>query len=167
MAVGHERYAIPQVNLIELLRADGQDGAGTVSRVYDAPVYRYRDTLLPLVFLHDILGVGAPGPAPASPVAPFSASSPVSMSSPISTSASLHIVVLHADGVTFGLVVDEILASQEIVVKPLAEGLRQAAVFSGATILGDGRVALILDIPGVITRFQAPEERGLAKPQAA
>src|SRR5206468_8940912 len=52
-------------------------------------------------------------------------------------------------GVTFGLVVDEILASQEIVVKPLADSLKQTAVFSGATILGDGRVALILDVPGL------------------
>ena len=135
VAVGHERYAIPQVNLIELLRADGQEGAGAIARVYDAPVYRYRNTLLPLVFLHDVLGVGAPPPALAGAAA--------------SRHASLHIVVLHADGVTFGLVVDEILSSQEIVVKPLAEGLRQAAVFSGATILGDGRVALILDAPGL------------------
>jgi two-component system chemotaxis sensor kinase CheA len=62
---------------------------------------------------------------------------------------STSIAVVHADGVTFGLVVDTIEASQEIVVKPLGEPLRQIAVFAGATILGDGAVALILDVPGL------------------
>ena len=135
VAVGPERYAIPQVNLIELLRADDPNAVGAVSRVYDAPVYRYRSTLLPLVFLHDVLGVGADAPE--------------SDASDHPEQPALHIVVLHADGVTFGLVVDEILSSQEIVVKPLAEGIKRAPVFSGATILGDGRVALILDAPGL------------------
>ena len=151
VAVGHERYAIPQVNLIELLRADGGDGDGTIVRVYDAPVYRYRDTLLPLVFLHDVLGVGA-----------RAAREIVASKRP-----SRHIVVLHADGVTFGLVVDEILSSQEIVVKPLAEALKQAAVFSGATILGDGRVALILDAPGLARQAGVAATAQSARPAPA
>ena len=133
VAAGDERYAIPQVNLLELLRTQGDVGENAIAKVYDAQVYRYRDTLLPLVFLHDALQIeGA-----------------VQASLTESGQASLNIAVLHAEGCTFGLVVDEILSSQEIVVKPLVDSLRQTQVFSGATILGDGRVALILDAPGL------------------
>jgi two-component system chemotaxis sensor kinase CheA len=133
VTAGGDRYAIPQVNLVELVRTQGGEGDSAVARVYDAQVYRYRDTLLPLLFLHDILRIA--GPVQAGVTA--------------AGETALHIVVLHADGVSFGLVVDEINASQEIVVKPLAEALKNTPVFSGATILGDGRVALILDVPGL------------------
>ena len=129
VSAGGERYAIPQVNLLELVRAHVED----VANVYDAQVYRYREILLPLVSLRDTLQIG--GVLEAGPTKPGG--------------TALHIAVLTAEGVTFGLIVDEILASQEIVVKPLADQLKQTAVFSGATILGDGRVALILDIPGL------------------
>jgi len=133
VAAGGERYAIPQVNLLELLRTHGDAGENAIAKVYDAQVYRYRDTLLPLVFLHDALQIGGA----------------VQASLNDEGQASLNIAVLHAEGCTFGLVVDEILSSQEIVVKPLVDSLRQTPVFSGATILGDGRVALILDAPGL------------------
>ncbi|HEY6221196.1 MAG TPA: chemotaxis protein CheW, partial [Candidatus Eisenbacteria bacterium] len=79
----------------------------------------------------------------------------------------IHIAVLHAEGVTFGLVVDEILASQEIVVKPLADSLKQTAVFSGATILGDGRVALILDVPGLARHTGVATSAAGARAEAA
>jgi len=129
VSAGGERYAIPQVNLLELVRAQAEDA---VANVYDARVYLYRDTLLPLVFLRDTLQIGE------APEAGLT-----------SGQAAVQIAVVNAEGATFGLVVDEILASQEIVVKPLADALKQTAVFSGATILGDGRVALILDVPGL------------------
>jgi two-component system chemotaxis sensor kinase CheA len=136
VAAGGERYAIPQVNLLELLRTQGDAGENAIAKVYDAQVYRYRDTLLPLVFLHDALQIeGA-----------------VQASLTESGHAALNIAVLHAEGCTFGIVVDEILSSQEIVVKALVDSLRQTPVFSGATILGDGRVALILDAPGLARR---------------
>jgi two-component system chemotaxis sensor kinase CheA len=133
VAAGGERYAIPQVSLLELVRTHGDAGESAVSQVYDAQVYRYRDRLLPLVFLHDALQIGGA----------------VQASLTDSGQAALNIAVLHADGKSFGLVVDEILSSQEIVVKALTESLKQTPVFSGATILGDGRVALILDVPGL------------------
>jgi two-component system chemotaxis sensor kinase CheA len=93
-------------------------------------VLRYRDGLLPLLDLREILHA------------------PAAVSGDRRDKA-VSIAVLHADGVTVGLVVDSIVASQEIVVKPLIEQLRQIAVFAGATILGDGAVALILDVPGL------------------
>jgi two-component system chemotaxis sensor kinase CheA len=135
VGAGGERYAIPQVSLLELVRTHGDAGAAALSKVYDTPVYRYRDSLLPLVFLHDALQAGG------------------GAHSTDSGHTALNIAVVHADGCSFGLVVDEILASQEIVVKPLTESLKQTPVFSGATILGDGRVALILDVPGLARHF--------------
>lgn len=133
VSAGGERYAIPQVNLLELVRTHSQQGESAIAKVYDAQVYRYRDSLLPLIFLHDVLQIE--GAIEAALMLP--------------SDAALNIAVVHADGISFGLVVDEIVASQEIVVKPLADSLKQTPVFSGATILGDGRVALILDVPGL------------------
>ncbi len=127
---GGERYAIPQVNLTELIRVEPSEAAARLPFAFDAPVLRYRDGLLPLLDLREILHTPTTGHDPR-------------------RDKAVSIAVLHADGVTFGLVVDAIVASQEIVVKPLIEALRQIAVFAGATILGDGAVALILDVPGL------------------
>lgn len=68
---------------------------------------------------------------------------------------NVNIVVLQAESRQFGLVVDDILDTQEIVVKPLAKQLKNINVYSGATIMGDGRVALILDVPGLAQRAGA------------
>ena len=78
------------------------------------------------------------------------------------------LMIVEADGKRVGLFVDELMSQQQVVIKSLETNFKQVTGLAGATMLGDGRVALILDIPGVITRFQAaPEERGVAKPQAA
>ena len=127
VTAGGERYAIPQVNLVELIRVERTEFEARVPNAFDAPVLRYRDGLLPLLNLGEVLHAAAPAQA----------------------GDAASIAVLHADGVTVGLVVDTIEASQEIVVKPLGEPLRQISVFAGATILGDGAVALILDVPGL------------------
>lgn len=130
VTAGEERYAIPQVNLTELIRVEAAESTVRLPVAFDAPVLRYRDGLLPLIDLRETLRA---------PMAP----------APERTGGAVSIAVLHADGVTVGLVVDSIVASQEIVVKPLIEPLRRIAVFAGATILGDGGVALILDVPGL------------------
>ena len=130
VSAGEERYAIPQINLTELVRVEGDQAAVSILTAVDAPVLRYRGGLLPLVDLRDALRI------------PCDADSP-------RPEGSRPIAVLQADGITFGLVVDAVEASQEIVVKSLGNPLRQIPVFAGATILGDGRVALILDVPGL------------------
>jgi two-component system chemotaxis sensor kinase CheA len=129
VSAGFERYAIPQVHLIELVRVEADEVDHAIARAFDAPVLRYRGGLLPLVHLRQALDVTDEPTAP--------------------VGGARLIAVLHADAVSFGLVVDQVLASQEIVVKSLGEPLRQIPVFAGATILGDGRVALILDVPGL------------------
>jgi two-component system chemotaxis sensor kinase CheA len=122
---GSNRYAIPQVSLVELIRIDGSKVDGAVETVQSAPVLRLRGNLLPLVWLGAVLGepVEAHG-----------------------NGRSLHVVVLQLGARQLGLVVDMIIDSQEIVVKPLVKHLRGLPALAGCTILGDGRVALILDV---------------------
>jgi two-component system chemotaxis sensor kinase CheA len=127
---GGDRYAIPQVSLLELIRVEGDRAGRGVESVHGATVYRRRGELLPLVFLDRELRVESTRPA----------------------GADLNIVVLQADERTFGLVVDEIRDTEEIVVKPLQKQLKGLAPFSGATIMGDGKVALILDVLGLAQR---------------
>ena len=128
---GGDRYAIPQVSLLELVRLEGEDACRRIEWIQGVPLYRLRGELLPLVDLNRILG-GAPPQPPAPGVDPVA-----------------NIVVLQADNRRFGLIVTEVIDTEEIVVKPLARQLKQIPIYSGATIMGDGRVALILDVLGI------------------
>jgi len=121
---GGERFAIPQVNLLELIRVNEEQRDAAIEYVHSNPVYRLRGKLLPIVYLNHELNL-------------------------IATARVLNIVVLQAGQHQLGLVVDQINDTQEIVVKPLDKVLQDIPVFAGATIMGDGRVALILDILGI------------------
>ena len=123
-----ERYAVPQVNLLELVGLDGEQARKGIETIHGSPVYRLRGRLLPLVHLKNALQTTAVA---------------------ASGSGRVNIVVLEADGRQFGLVVDEINDTEEIVVKPLSKHLKSIAVYAGATIMGDGKVALILDVLGL------------------
>jgi two-component system, chemotaxis family, sensor kinase CheA len=127
VSCGEERYAIPQVNLVEMVRVSGQNGTAGPEYVRDAPVYRLRGRLLPLVFLREVFEQSRTEAPP----------------------QDFNIVVVQADGRPFGLVVDSVEDTEEIVVKPLSSELKSIPVFAGATIMGDGRVALILDTFGI------------------
>ncbi|MGH7741937.1 MAG: chemotaxis protein CheW [Candidatus Eiseniibacteriota bacterium] len=129
-----ERFAIPQSCLQELLRIEAANITHAVERVHEAPVIRLRDTLLPLVFLRELLHQRR-------------AFSDFSLAE--RAGVALHVVVLRVDGHVLGLVVDEIDDAEEIVVKPIADVLKRTRVLAGATILGDGRVGMILDPLGV------------------
>ncbi len=131
-----ERFAIPQVNLLELVRLEGQQARNGIERLHGTMVYRLRGHLLPLVFLDKALELGGE-PADKEVV---------------------NIVVLQADDRQFGLVVDGISDTEEIVVKPLGKELKGISTFAGATIMGDGRVALILDVLGVAQRAAVVSE---------
>ena len=122
---GGERFAIPQVNLLELIRINEEQRGAAIEYVHSNPVYRLRGKLLPIVHINRELEL-TPG-----------------------RSNAVNIVVLQAGQHQFGLVVDQINDTQEIVVKPLDKVLQDVPVFAGATIMGDGRVALILDVLGV------------------
>lgn len=131
---GDERYAVPQSGVLELVRADGTSGR-RIEFVDGTPVYRLRGSLLPLIYLDETLGG-------------------------VRTGAT--IVVVQSDGRPFGLVVDSVLDTEEIVVKPLGKRLRDLSAYSGATILGDGRVALILDLRGIAIRAQLGKSKHVA-----
>lgn len=123
---GVERYAIPQANLVELVRIEGEDLHRQVEDLAGAPVLRLRGKLLPLVSLSGVLT----GDQPAA-------------------GEPLTVVVLQSDDVRFGLCVSTVHDTQEIVVKPVGRQLKTLAMYAGATIMGDGRVALILDVAGI------------------
>jgi two-component system chemotaxis sensor kinase CheA len=123
---GGERFVIPQVSLVELIRLEGQSGRSQIEGIHGTPVYRRRGSLLPIAYLNDVLGLESQR-----------------------ESGVVNIVVLQAEDRQFGLVVDGINDTQEIVVKPLGKQLKGLTVYAGATIMGDGRVALILDVLGI------------------
>lgn len=121
-----ERFAIPQVNLVELVRIEPGHAQG-IETIHGAPVYRLRGKLLPLVYLNEVVG----------------------LESDAAGDQSVNIIVVQADERTFGLVVDGVQDTAEIVVKPLGKLLKNMSVYAGATIMGDGNVALILDVMGL------------------
>ncbi len=128
VACGPEQYAVPQANLLELVALDERNA---VEYVHSAPVYRLRGELLPLVSLSEVLGLGA-----------------------AHTEAGV-IAVVQSDETRFGLLVDHVLDTEEIVVKALSPRLKSIGVYAGATVLGDGHVALILDVQGLARRALA------------
>jgi two-component system chemotaxis sensor kinase CheA len=123
---GGERFVVPQVSLLELIRLEGDSSEKRIEHIQGTPVYRRRGSLLPVAYLNQVLGLKSAGSAEA-----------------------LSMVVLQAEDRQFGLVVDGINDTQEIVVKPLGKQLKGLSVYAGATIMGDGRVALILDVLGI------------------
>jgi two-component system chemotaxis sensor kinase CheA len=126
-----QRFAIPQNNLFEMVRYEPKQDSPSFEDFYGIPVFRLRNKLVPLLFLTKELNLHSESPSPGEP---------------------LNIVVVQAAGIRFGLVVDEVLFMQEVVVKPIGPLLKTMNVYSGATILGDGRVALIFDIAGIAVR---------------
>jgi two-component system chemotaxis sensor kinase CheA len=127
---GGERYAIPQVNLLELVRLEGDGARRRIESVHGAPVYRLRGNLLSLVYLNRELH-------------------PLTDPESSAQQDVVNIAVLQADDCQFGLIVDEVNDTEEIVVKPLGKLLKGLSTYTGATIMGDGRVALILDVLGL------------------
>lgn len=122
------RFAIPQVNLLELVRLEGTQAMNSIEWIQGSPVYRLRGRLLPLAYLSKILKT---------------------TKNENENKEVINIVVLRADDRQFGLVVDRINDTEEIVVKPLSTQIKGVTVYSGATIMGDGKVALILDVVGI------------------
>ena len=126
---GSERFIIPQVSLLELVRLEGSQGKKLIEQIHGTPVYRRRGSLLPIAFLNQVLKLDRDEDRVDSDV--------------------INIVVLQAEDRQFGLVVDGINDTQEIVVKPLSKQLKKISSYAGATIMGDGKVALILDVAGI------------------
>jgi len=229
VSVGLQRYAIPQVNLDELLRISASEVKDRIEVVGDAEVVRLRGRLLPLIRLVDVLGIertyidpedGEEKPDRRKNIADRrSRKSPVSVvsgqwtvnsdeeretsdakpstnnesassgsSTPSSeqraasnqqpeirnlkseirnprdrryhASSAVNIAVVYAGALRYGLVVDALHDSQETVVKPLGRHLKHCEEYAGATIMGDGRVVLILDVAGLARMAQLTSVEG-------
>ncbi|MBE9096295.1 chemotaxis protein CheW [Tychonema sp. LEGE 07203] len=143
ITTGGSRYAIPQVNLLELVRLEGKQ-IKNIEMFHGTPVYRLRGRLLPLIYLNRELQLETK-------------TVENGKKSQFNLDEALNIVVVQATDKPFGLVVDAINDTQEIVVKPLGKQLKSLACFAGATIMGDGKVALILDLHGIAQKTQMTE----------
>lgn len=119
--INDETYALPMSNVIEIVRKPQKE----IESVKGQAITVIREKVLPLVWLHDYFNI------------------------PRKKRKNIFIVVLGVAEKRLGLVVDELVGNQEIVVKPLGSYIGKVEAFSGATILGDGSVACILDVAGI------------------
>ena len=187
VSVGQERFAIPQVNISELVRIGAAQVKDRIERVGDSEVMPLRGELIPLIRMSTVLGIKstivlpqsgeeiedrrqtiADRRSPASPLDGDAETTTTASDPPADNEASdeerkrrsgadrryrsssdLNIVVVSAGSFKYGLVVDDLHDSIEIVVKPLGRHLKHLKSYAGATIMGDGRVALILDVAGI------------------
>ena len=141
--VDGERYAIPQRELEEAVCLH-PGMKGRIEHAFDTEVYRLRGRLLPIVRLGEVLGRRRP----------FTAETKAEILAEHAANPDprriAYILVLRSAGRRFGLVVDEVRGTEEIVVKPMHPAIKKVGIFTGATIMGDGRVALIADVAGIV-----------------
>jgi len=138
------RFAIPQASISELVRIRAGDVATKIERVKNAEVFRLRGNLLPLVRLDQALDLHT--------------------ETDEQENGPVNIIVVETGHLRYGLVVDGLHDSEEIVVKPLGRHMQDCHCLAGATILGDGQVALILDVAGIASRSELalPDEEQVA-----
>ncbi|MCF6215628.1 MAG: hybrid sensor histidine kinase/response regulator [Emcibacter sp.] len=130
-----EKFAIPQISVLELVRAS-HDSEHRIEHINNTPVLRLRDRLLPLIRLDEILGM-----------------TDAETDTDEAKSKEDYIVISQVGTFTFGIVVDQVFDTEEIVVKPVAPILRDLHTFAGNTILGDGKVIMILDPNGIVSQI--------------
>lgn len=128
---GGIHFAIPQLGVVELVRVPAED-RHRIERIRDQQVFRLRNRLLPLIELRDVLQLNEHR---------------------ASAENDLYIVVVQVGEEQLGVIVSEVFDTQEIVVKPVGRLLKDVTVYQGTTILGDGRVIMILDVAGIAGRF--------------
>jgi two-component system chemotaxis sensor kinase CheA len=155
---GGERFAIPQISVLELVRASA-NSENTVERINNTPVLRLRNRLLPLVNLRELMKLNPATEGKATEISEAEAADTadaedtggnvISLETKKSQTDDHFIVVSQVGSYTFGIIVDRVFDTEEIVVKPVARILRDIQMFSGNTILGDGSVVMILDPNGI------------------
>lgn len=145
VSAGGERFAIPQASVQELIRIEGSELIErSIETLLNVPVYRLRGQILPLVNLASIL----------------------QLKTALPDHELLYFVVIAADGHRFGLIVDQIEDTQDVVVKPLSRQLKSLHVFTGVTILGDGQAALILDPAGLAQQAGVQQQADVVLPSS-
>ncbi|HWE73804.1 MAG TPA: chemotaxis protein CheA [Stellaceae bacterium] len=128
---GGERFALPQLAVLELVMVS-PNSEHRLERVNGADLLRLRDRLLPVLHLDSVLDIASK-----------------------SDGERYYVLILQAGGQKFGLAVDRVLDTEEIVIKPVAPILKDLPIYAGSTILGDGRVVMILDTNGLAARISS------------
>ncbi|WP_298212153.1 chemotaxis protein CheA [Ferrimicrobium sp.] len=132
LLVAGQRFALPQLGVVELLRLERESMADELAFIGESLFLRRNAQLLPVVDLAQLLGLGS--------------------TEALAQLQLVTIVVVQLGGRQFGLIVDRVVDTQEIVVKPLDSFIAAIGIYAGATILGDGEVAMILDVAGIASR---------------
>lgn len=140
--VGREIYIVPIVSIVETIQIKRDQISSLAQK---AELFRLRDEYIPIIRLYELFGVQADN----------------------TDLLNGLLMIVEADGKRVGLFVDELLSQQQVVIKSLETNFRQVTALAGATMLGDGRVALILDIPGVIVRYMNQARRADSAREAA
>ncbi len=129
VSAGNQKFAIPQINVVEIVKVNGTSNIKT-ENISDKPILRLREHLLPLVSLAEVLQIDE------EPVAN-------------DDDDSQFVVICEVGNYNFGVLVDEVYDTEEIVVKPMSSMFKDLDVYAGSTILGDGKVILIIDPNGL------------------
>src|ERR1017187_939573 len=140
--VGREIYIVPIVSIVETIQIKRDQISSLAQK---AELFRLRDEYIPIIRLYELFGVQADN----------------------TDLLNGLLMIVEADGKRVGLFVDELLSQPQVVIKSLETNFRQVTALAGATMLGDGRVALILDIPGVIVRYLNQARRADSAREAA
>ena len=140
--VGEEIYIVPIVSIVETIQIKSEQISSVAQK---ADLYRLREEYIPIIRLYELFGIRADK----------------------TDLLDGLLMIVEADGRRVGLFVDELLSQQQVVIKSLETNFRQITGLTGATMLGDGRVALILDVPGLIVRFKDQDSRRDATKAAA
>ena len=156
-----QRFAIPQLAVVELVKSHG-NAEHRIEMINDSPVLRLRNKLLPVISLSKLLGHEN--------IKPSVSEEAEGEDNEIVDAQNAFVVVVQVGGQTFGITVDAVFHTEEIVVKPMSNMLREITMFSGNTILGDGSVILIVDPNGIAQAVAnergAQEDNSTSVPEA-
>lgn len=130
----NQKFVLPQINIKEIVRVTPRDRDKKIECVSDSKILRLRDKLLPIISLSEVLQDNQENHCEAY------------------SNKTIRVLVLKFGFKEFGLIVDEIYDSEEILVKSLPEYLKDLKCYAGVTILGDGKVAMILDVNGIVEK---------------
>jgi len=145
ISLGEQRYAIPQINLVELVCLYDDDVRTKIETADFQEFYRLRNRLLHLVRLSEILARSLPFTREVRAGITEKYRNAYSAA----TDMQLNFAVLKVGPLRFGLIMDRVLGTEEVVVKPMHSAVKSLKIYSGATVMGDGKVALILDAEGI------------------
>lgn len=154
-----ERFAVPQLSVQELVMAS-EHGENRIETIKGTPVFRLRDSLIPLISLKELLKLEDKTEEAIEEHIKKSSDADIDASAPANDVQentkdknprrdSKHIIITKVGAYTFGIIVDRVFDTEEIVVKPVASILKDIDLFSGNTILGDGTVIMIIDPAGI------------------